>query len=72
MDQAGISKICLSAWYRPGKVIFSNEQVNLFVKAYPDRIFGICGVDLLDPLGGGEFGGSIVRLNFRWGDLTDC
>jgi hypothetical protein len=54
MDEAGISKICLSAWYRPGKAIFSNEEVTVFTRAYPDRIFGLAGVDLLDPVGAGK------------------
>jgi predicted TIM-barrel fold metal-dependent hydrolase len=51
MDASGISKICLTAWYRPGKVIFSNEQVAEFTRAFPDRFVGIAGVDLLDPVG---------------------
>lgn len=51
MDASGMSKICLSAWYRPGKVIFSNEQVAEFTRAFPDRFVGIAGVDLLDPVG---------------------
>jgi len=51
MDEAGVSKICLSAWYRPGKAIFSNEEVAAFTRAFPERIIGILGVDLLDPVG---------------------
>lgn len=50
MDAAGISKICLTAWYRPGKVLFSNEEVAEFTRAYPERVVGIVGVDLLDPV----------------------
>ena len=51
MDASGVSKICLSAWYRPGKVIFSNEEVAKFTRAFPDRFVGIAGVDLHDPVG---------------------
>jgi uncharacterized protein len=50
MDASGVSKICLCAWYRPGKVIFSNEEVAEFTRAYPDRFIGIAGVDLLSPV----------------------
>jgi len=51
MDGAGVSKICLCAWYRPGKAVFSNEHVAEFTRAYPDRFVGIASVDLLDPVG---------------------
>ena len=50
MDDAGVSKICLCAWYRPGKVVFSNEDVAEFTRAFPDRFVGIVSVDLLDPV----------------------
>ncbi|GIK05750.1 hypothetical protein Aspvir_009863 [Aspergillus viridinutans] len=50
MDAAGVSKICLCAWYRPGQVVFSNEDVAQFTRAYPDRFIGIAGVDLHDPV----------------------
>lgn len=51
MDESNISRICLSAWYRPGRAIFSNEQVAEYTRAYPDRFIGIAGVDLDDPVG---------------------
>ncbi|KIW28057.1 uncharacterized protein PV07_07741 [Cladophialophora immunda] len=50
MDSAGVSQICLASWRRPGKVVFSNDQVAEFTRAYPDRIFGLASVDLLDPV----------------------
>jgi predicted TIM-barrel fold metal-dependent hydrolase len=50
MDASGVSKVCLTAWYRPGKVIFSNEQVAEYTRAFPDRFVGIAGVNLLDPV----------------------
>jgi predicted TIM-barrel fold metal-dependent hydrolase len=49
MDATGVSKICLSACYRPGKAVFSNEEVAK--RSFPDRFVGIAGVDLLDPVG---------------------
>jgi uncharacterized protein len=51
MDEAGVSHICLSAWSRPGKAIFSNAEVANYTRAYPSRIFGLASVDLLDPVG---------------------
>ncbi|KAH0541843.1 hypothetical protein FGG08_003726 [Glutinoglossum americanum] len=50
MDDAMVSQICLCAWHRPGQVLFSNEEVAEFTRAYPDRIVGIAGVDLLNPM----------------------
>ena len=51
MDSAGVSQVCLCAWYRPGQAVFSNEDVAEFTRAFPDRFVGIAGVDLLDPVG---------------------
>lgn len=51
MDAAGVSRICLCAWYRPGQVVFSNAEVAEFTRAYPDRFAGIASVDLHDPVG---------------------
>lgn len=50
MDEAGISHLCLSAWTRPGQVIFSNEEVATFTRVFPDRIFGVAAVDLHKPV----------------------
>ena len=51
MDQGGVQQICLSAWYRPSGPVVSNADVAEFTRAYPDRIFGIAGIDLNDPTG---------------------
>ncbi|CAG8235385.1 unnamed protein product [Penicillium salamii] len=50
MDEAGVTHICLSAWSRPGKMIFSNEEVARYTRAYPNRIFGLAAVDLHNPV----------------------
>lgn len=50
MDEAGVSHICLSAWSRPGQMIFSNAEVAKYTRTYPDRIFGLAAVDLHDPV----------------------
>jgi len=51
MDEGGVQQICLSAWYRPSGPVVSNADVAEFTRAYPDRIIGIAGVDLNDPVG---------------------
>lgn len=50
MDEAGITHACMSAWSRPGKMVFSNEDVAEYTRAYPTRIFGLAAVDLFDPV----------------------
>lgn len=50
MDEAGVDQICLSAWYRPEGAVFSNEEVAQYTRAYPNRIMGLVGVNLLDPV----------------------
>jgi predicted TIM-barrel fold metal-dependent hydrolase len=51
MDLAGVQQICLTAWHRPGQVLFSNSEVAEYTRAYPTRIFDPVSVDLLDPIG---------------------
>jgi len=66
MDEGGVSKICLCAWYRPGKALFSNEDVAEFTRAFPDRFVGIASVDLLDPVGAvRELGKYVKEEGFR-------
>ncbi|MCB1214354.1 MAG: amidohydrolase [Deltaproteobacteria bacterium] len=50
MDQAGISKLMLAAWSRPGTWIFSNEQIAEMVQAHPDRFSGVASVNLENPV----------------------
>jgi predicted TIM-barrel fold metal-dependent hydrolase len=50
MDEAGVDKICVSAWYRPGLAVISNEVVHEFTKKCPERLIGIGGVNLLNPM----------------------
>lgn len=50
MDAAGVERLLLTAWTRPGCQLFSNEQVAEFVQAHPDRIVGVAGVDLERPV----------------------
>jgi len=51
MDKAGVEKLCLNAWYRPGKAIITNDMISEWIQKYPNRFIGIAGVNLLDPFG---------------------
>lgn len=50
MDQAGVNKGLLSAWYGPNGALISNEEVASFVERFPDRLIGIASVDLFRPV----------------------
>ncbi len=50
MDTAGIERICLTTWARPGVHITSNDRIHEFVRAYPTRIVGVATVNLEKPV----------------------
>lgn len=50
MDTAGVDKLMLCAWCRPGSWIVTNDQIAEFVQAYPDRFVGVATVDLDKPV----------------------
>lgn len=50
MNQAGVNKALMSAWWGPQGVLISNEEVAEAVKQYPDRFIGIGSVNLLKPM----------------------
>jgi uncharacterized protein len=50
MDAAGIQRLFISAWTRPGVEVASNERVAEFIRDYPDRLYGMAGVDLERPV----------------------
>jgi hypothetical protein len=50
MDAAGIGVVLLSAWHRPGKWVFSNDQVAEIVRRHPGRFVGVAAVNLEKPL----------------------
>lgn len=55
----------MSAWIRPGQMIFSNEEVAKYTCAYPDRIFGLVAVNLHDPVQAAKELEHYVRLSVR-------
>jgi predicted TIM-barrel fold metal-dependent hydrolase len=50
MDAAGVARVLLSAWHRPGKSLISNDAVADFVRQFPDRFTGVAAVNLEKPV----------------------
>lgn len=50
MDRAGIQKLMLSAWHRPGQWVYHNDLVAEMVQQYPDRFVGVAAVNLEKPV----------------------
>jgi len=50
MDAAGIERVMLSAWHRPGRSIVSNDEVAEITRRYPDRFTGVAAVNLEKPV----------------------
>lgn len=50
MDQAGVERGILSAWWGPRGPMIENQAVADCLQAAPDRFIGICSVDLSRPL----------------------
>ena len=66
MDEAGIDRVLLCAWCRPGQWIISNDQVADFVREFPTRFVGVAAVDLEKPLAAvRELHRAVVELGFK-------
>jgi predicted TIM-barrel fold metal-dependent hydrolase len=50
MDEAGVDKVLLSAWCRPGTWLTTNNEIAKFVEAFPERFVGVATVDLALPV----------------------
>lgn len=50
MDAAGVQRLMLSAWCRPGRWLTTNDEVARYVEAFPDRFSGVAAVDLATPV----------------------
>ncbi|MEJ7635931.1 amidohydrolase family protein [Aeromicrobium sp.] len=65
MDNAGVERLLLSAWHRPGGWVLSNDEVAEVVSAHPDRFTGIAAVDLEHPMAAiAELDRAITVLGF--------
>src|SRR5262245_4932881 len=50
MDKAGVAKLMLCAWARPGRWVLTNDDIAVFTRAHPDRFIGVASVDLRYPM----------------------
>ena len=50
MDEAGVGRVMLSAWHRPGKWVISNDAVAAMVRQFPRRLVGVAAVNLEKPV----------------------
>lgn len=50
MDRAGINRLMLSAWHRPGGWITHNDEIAEMINRYPDRFTGVAAVNLERPV----------------------
>jgi predicted TIM-barrel fold metal-dependent hydrolase len=50
MDHAGIERLVLTSWTRPGRTIASNDRIAEFILDYPDRFVGVASVNLERPV----------------------
>ncbi len=50
MDTAGIDRVMLCAWHRPGKWVISNDTIAAFVQQFPERFVGVAAVNLEKPV----------------------
>ena len=66
MDRAGIAKLMLCAWHRPGAWVFSNDEVAAMVQDHPDRFVGVAAVDLERPVAAvRELERAVTDLQFK-------
>lgn len=50
LDKAGIEKVLLRAWCRPGQWVCTNEQILEYTNKFPDRFIGVAAVNLEKPV----------------------
>jgi predicted TIM-barrel fold metal-dependent hydrolase len=66
MDRAGIRAMMLCAWCRPGKWVYTNDEIAVFVNRHPDRFFGVAAVDLEKPVAAvKELDRAVKQLGFK-------
>lgn len=66
MDKAGINKLMLSAWHRPGQWIHHNDFVAQMVQQFPDRFVGVAAVNLEKPVAAvRELDRAVNELGFK-------
>lgn len=66
MDEGGVDRGLICAWYGPSGPLISNDEVASFVASYPGRLAGVASVDLRDPVKAiAELRRAVHGLRFR-------
>lgn len=66
MDSAGVDRLMLCAWHRPGQWVFHNDDIAAMVRQYPDRFTGVAAVDLEKPVAAvRELERAVKELGFK-------
>ncbi|MEX2111612.1 MAG: amidohydrolase family protein [Pirellulales bacterium] len=66
MDAAGVARLLLCAWCRPGQWIATNDQIAVYTRAYPERFIGVATVDLEKPVAAvRELDRAVRELGFK-------
>jgi predicted TIM-barrel fold metal-dependent hydrolase len=66
MDQAGVERGLICAWYGPDGPLISNDEVAAAVARHPDRFTGVASVDLRQPVPAvAELRRAVHELGFR-------
>jgi uncharacterized protein len=50
MDLAGVDRVMLCAWHRPGAWVITNDTIAEFVRQFPQRFAGVATVNLEKPV----------------------
>ena len=50
LDEAGVDVGLTAAWYGPAGDLINNDEVATYVERYPDRLRGVAGADLRQPM----------------------
>jgi uncharacterized protein len=66
MDNAGVDRVMLCAWHRPGTWVISNDTIAQFVRQFPQRFVGVAAVNLEKPVEAvHELKRAVTELDFK-------
>lgn len=66
MDNAGVDRVMLCAWHRPGTWVISNDTIARFVHQFPQRFVGVAAVNLEKPVEAvRELKRAVTELGFK-------
>lgn len=66
MDNAGVDRVMLCAWHRPGTWVISNDTIAQFVRQFPHRFVGVAAVNWEKPVEAvRELKRAVTELGFK-------